>query len=122
MKKAVEGRFGFSWLVSVFGLSKMSSNGSNSFANDASLSSWKDNPASHQIASQTATPESLMEKQSSSFPWILHHILEKEPSNELPLRIMFTFNAGTKKQFRKMNIMLTWIFYRTTTPYPQAGA
>ncbi|CAG8954984.1 hypothetical protein HYFRA_00008673, partial [Hymenoscyphus fraxineus] len=35
-----------------------------------------------------------MDGHSTSFPWILHHILEKECSDELPLRIMFTFNAG----------------------------
>ncbi|RDL33856.1 uncharacterized protein BP5553_08224 [Venustampulla echinocandica] len=37
---------------------------------------------------------SLTDKHSTSLPWILHHILERELSNELPLRIMFSFNAG----------------------------
>ncbi|KAH8661531.1 hypothetical protein BGZ60DRAFT_530482 [Tricladium varicosporioides] len=40
---------------------------------------------------QLPAPE---ETQSDSLPWILYHILERELSSELPLRIMFSFNAG----------------------------
>ncbi|KAL3419733.1 hypothetical protein PVAG01_08231 [Phlyctema vagabunda] len=35
-------------------------------------------------------------KSTTSLPWILHHILECELSSELPLRIMYSFNAGQK--------------------------
>jgi len=34
------------------------------------------------------------DKFSRSLPWILHQILKKQPAGELPLRIMFSFNAG----------------------------
>ncbi|RDW68047.1 hypothetical protein BP6252_09443 [Coleophoma cylindrospora] len=35
-------------------------------------------------------------KHNTTLPWILHHILECELSSELPLRIMFSFNAGQR--------------------------
>ncbi|EPE24971.1 hypothetical protein GLAREA_11552 [Glarea lozoyensis ATCC 20868] len=43
---------------------------------------------------RSISPESFTDKHLTSLPWILYHILEKQPSDELPLRIMFTFNAG----------------------------
>jgi hypothetical protein len=51
--------------------------------------------------SNSLSSGSLADKHSSSFPWILHHILEKQPSDELPLRIMFTFNAGKEHLWRR---------------------
>lgn len=44
--------------------------------------------------SSSQQSSSSSDKHTTSLPWILHHILERQLSSELPLRIMFSFNAG----------------------------
>ncbi|KAH6677376.1 hypothetical protein B0J14DRAFT_341158 [Halenospora varia] len=53
-------------------------------------SSWQ-KVQNSDIENNSQPPE---ETKSDSLPWILYHILERELSSELPLRIMFSFNAG----------------------------
>lgn len=45
-------------------------------------------------SSPALSDDLLFEKNLSHLPWILYHILECRLSNPLPLRIMFSFNAG----------------------------
>ncbi|ESZ97839.1 hypothetical protein SBOR_1784 [Sclerotinia borealis F-4128] len=54
----------------------------------SSLSSTSSDP----ISSPTTTP--IIDQHQERIPWILSHVLECNLSSDLPLRIMFSFNAG----------------------------
>lgn len=50
------------------------------------------NSSSPTTSTTSSTPSTY--KDSDSLPWIIYHIIEAKIPCELPLRIMFSFNAG----------------------------